>query len=94
MAASEIQSNLNMVMCVVIIQATVQLFNPFSRKKSSINRERLVSDGKMAKGHGSHSVFGVPYEVDPSSSDVPINNKDDRLAIHTHLRDGMSFFNT
>ena len=39
-------------------------------------------------------VFGVPYEVDPASSDIAINNKDDRLPINTDLRDSMSFFNT
>ena len=94
MVASEDESNLKMVMCVIHSnKQQLPVCNPFSREKSSINRDRLILDGKMAKAHGSHSVFGIPYEVNSASTeDIHINNEDNRLAIHTDLRDRMSFF--
>ena len=32
------------------------------RHNSLLNRQRLRTEGKMAKGPGMHSVFGKPYK--------------------------------
>jgi hypothetical protein len=69
---------------------TIHNFNSeIPREKSTVTRKRLASDGKMAKGYGSHSVFGIPYEVKPPSSDI--NYEESRQeAIQTGLRDSES----
>ena len=62
------------------------LFN--FRSKSKIDRSRLASEGKMAKGSGVQASFTIPYDMKmnytflPSKNNTLINNENEQLEIN------------